>query len=126
MTRKSLVKAADRAFSRYIIARDGGRCVQCGTAKHPTCGHLFSRIAYSTRWNPDGAACQCAGHNLRHEHDPYPFTKYFIDLHGHEWVDKLHALWNQPVKFKDYQLIEIAKYFSGKADELAGKREGAA
>lgn len=121
MTRKSLVKAADRAFSRYIIARDKG-CVQCGTTQSLTCGHLFSRVAYSTRWNPDGAACQCAAHNMRHEYDPYPFTKYFVDHYGQKWVDDLHCLWSKPVKFKDYQLVEIARYFAGKAEELEGRR----
>jgi hypothetical protein len=122
ISRKSLVKKADDAFSRFIRARDK-RCVQCGKTDELTCGHLFSRIAYSTRWDEDGAMCQCKGHNMRHEFDPYPFMKLFIDIHGQAWVDSLHAKWSQPVKVKNYQLEKLARYFNQKADELNGGAE---
>ena len=116
--RKSLVKAADKAFSRYIVARDK-RCVTC---EHPKgslqCGHLFSRVAYSTRWNVMNAACQCAGCNINHEGDALPLTDYMVATWGRDKIDELHALYHQPVKFKDYQLEEVARYFNLKADEL--------
>lgn len=119
MTRKSLVKAADRAFSRYIVARDK-RCVTCGRRVNLQCGHLFSRTAYSTRWNPMNAACQCAGCNINHEGDPLPLTDYMVATWGREKIDELHALYHQPFKYKDYQLVELARYFTAKADALNG------
>lgn len=123
MTRKGLVKAADRAFGKYIVARDK-RCVThmavkgCETDYNLQCGHLFSRTAYSTRWNPLNAAAQCGGCNINHEGDPLPLTDYMIAKHGRGRIDALHALYHQPVKYKDYQLVEIARYFNAKAAAL--------
>ena len=117
-SRKSLVKAADKAMSRYIIARDM-RCVQCGSTTNLTNGHLFSRVAYSTRWDDTACYCQCKNCNLRHEYDPYPFTKVFLDIHGQAWVDDLHSRWSKPLKLKDYQIEEIAKYYTKKAEALS-------
>ena len=71
--RKRLVKKLDKVFSQYIRFRDQ-RCVTCGSRENLQCGHLFSRTAYSTRWHPRNAFCQCSSCNLRHEHDPYPLV----------------------------------------------------
>lgn len=111
--RKSLVKELDRVFSLFIRARDK-RCVTCGTSENLTCGHLFSRVAYSTRWNEDNCACQCAGCNLRHEHDPYVFHRWFIRKYNQEYWDLLHAKYNTPRKFTDAELqAMIQKYKEG-------------
>ena len=118
--RRAAVKSADDAFSRYIKARDGNRCVQCGERERVTCGHLYTRAAYATRWNPDNAAAQCIGCNLRHEHDFIPFYRYFIDKYGQEKVDDLYTLHKSSVHFKTYQIEEIARFFNKKADELSG------
>jgi hypothetical protein len=113
MTRKSLVKAADRAFSQYIVARDK-KCVCCGSTRNLQCGHLFSRIAYSTRWNSLNSACQCARCNMNHEGDALPFMDYMVAKHGRDKIDELHTLYHQPIKYKDYQLEEIARFYREK------------
>ena len=119
-SRQSAVRALDKAFGDYIKARDGV-CVICGTDKNLTCGHLFTRAAYSTRWNPNNAFCQCSSCNLRHEYDFYPLDSYARARHGNEAIDELHVVHKTPMKFKTYQLEEMARYWTRKANEI---REG--
>jgi len=109
-TRKTLVRAADSYFSKYIRLRDK-RCVVCGTTENLTCGHLFSRVSYSLRWSEKQCFAQCASCNLRHEHDPYPFTRWFISRYGLDQYDQLHAEWKKTKKFSGFELAEIAEYY---------------
>jgi hypothetical protein len=111
--RKALIAELDRLFSLYIRWRDG-RCVQCGATENLTCGHLFSRAHYRTRWDEKNAAAQCAGHNLRHEHDFYPFEQYFVNKYGREAVDSLHRLWITPIRLSRADLEDLVTYWRGR------------
>ena len=117
MTRKQAVKAADKAFSEYIRKRDE-YCVTCGSKDRLQCGHLFSRVAYSTRWNEHNAAAQCAACNMRHEYDPGPLTLYFLHRSGQDAYEELHSLHKSPMKFKTYQIEELANYYRRKTNAL--------
>jgi hypothetical protein len=108
-SRKSLVRALDKAVSEYIRARDG-KCVVCGSREHLQNGHLFTRVNYSTRWDigPDGnCRAQCRSCNMRHEYDPYPYMIWYIKTHGQESLDALHLRHNRVTKFSDSQLAEM-------------------
>lgn len=110
MTRQQLIKKLDSLFARYIVARDGGRCVICGSADHPECGHLLTRAAMSTRWSEMNAHCQCHACNRRHEEDPKPYTDWFIAKYGQSAYDGLLSLHNTVVHFTNDQLeTAIAK-----------------
>jgi len=37
--------------------------------------------------------------------------KYVLDLEGQEFIDALHAEYSRPLKYKDYQLEEIAEHY---------------
>jgi len=103
-TRKTLVRRLDTVFSEYIRERDG-HCVTCGATENLQCGHLFSCIAYSTRWQKNNAHAQCAGCNLSHEHDPGPLTLYFMQNYGgQEAYEKLHAEYRTTLKLRDADL----------------------
>ena len=115
LTRKQAVKAADKAFSEYIRKRDG-YCVTCGSKDRLQCGHLFSRVAYSTRWSWDNAFCQCAKCNMIHEYDPAPLTLYFLRNFGQVHYEDLHKLHKTPMKFKTYQIEEIARFYKEKTN----------
>jgi len=104
--RKKLVKELDALVRQIVLARDQ-RCVTCGTKNRPSPGHLFSRTAYSTRWDLDNVFQQCIGCNLFHEMDSYPFTKYFIDRFGQEKWDALHLKYSTPQKFSNPDLLEL-------------------
>ena len=119
-SRKSLVRECDKAFSDFIRERDGWRCVTCGETDREVlqCGHLFTRAAYSTRWNLDNCFCQCAACNLRNEYDPYPLTAYFLDRFGREKYDELHRLHRATVKFGNDMLQKMIEDFRAKRAEL--------
>lgn len=110
-SRKSIVKELDRIFSLYIRQRDGNKSVISGSTDNPTNGHLFSRVAYSTRWDELNCHCQTWAENYRHEFDPYPYTQWFLKKYGQEKYDELHRKFVTPIKLKDYELLEmIEKY----------------
>ena len=114
-SRKALVKKLDQAVSLYIRNRDKA-CVVCGTTERLTNGHLFSRVAYSTRWDvtEDGNChAQCMGCNLRHEHDAYPFNNWYIMKFGKDKWDELHLRYATPKKYKDFELIELIEHIKG-------------
>ena len=117
-SRKSIVQKADRAFSSYIIARDGRRCVQCGTTENLTCGHIYTRTHYTTRWNEHNAMCQCAGHNMRHEFDFQPFYEKAIRRWGRIEMQTIHDLFEQAKPVKTAEILEIAEHYERCAKEL--------
>lgn len=93
---KDLKKRADILFSRFIRARDGYKCVLCGSIQFPQCGHVLSRVALATRWNDENAFCQCGKCNMKHEWNAYPFIGWYIKKFGQEKLDNLQAMWNKP------------------------------
>lgn len=105
-SRKTLIRNLDAIVSKIVIKRDGW-CVTCGTFANPTCGHLFSRVAYSTRWDLENCFRQCVSCNFKHEHDPYPFNNWFITKFGKEKWDALHIKYSQIKKWKDFELAEL-------------------
>ena len=118
-TRKRIVNKLDKVFSEYIRLRDE-RCVCCGSKERLQCGHLFTRAAYSTRWDTFNAYCQCASCNLRTEYDAGPLTSYFIRKYGIEAYDALHMLHRKPIKFTDTELETQIERFR---EELRVMRE---
>ena len=118
-SRRGKVKRLDNAFSLYIRERDGWQCVTCGSRvkERLQCGHLFSRVAYSTRWDERNAYCQCASCNLHHEHDPYPLMSYFLSLYSQADLDRLHEKYRTPVKLKDSEIDELIKHYEGRGEE---------
>lgn len=111
--RQKLVKKLDTEFSLYIRERDG-HCVTCGSAERLTNGHLFSRVAHSTRWSELNCHCQCWGCNYRHEFDPYPFLNWFENKFGKEALDELHREFVTPRKYKDHDLQELFEQVKSK------------
>jgi len=106
ISRKGWVRKLDKLCGDIVKVRDG-LCVCCGSKSSLTPGHLFSRVAYSTRWDLENIYCQCLSCNLRHEYDPYPLTNYFIEIRGRKKLDDLHRRYVTPRKFKDFQLQEL-------------------
>ena len=115
-TRKGWVRKLDHLVSQLVIARDG-KCIVCGTTQNLTCGHLFSRVAYSTRWDLDNCYAQCLSCNLKHEYDPYPMMTA-VELLKDEvtwpemkakkhFIENLHRKYVTPHKYKTYELEEL-------------------
>lgn len=114
-SRKTLVKKLDEAVSLYIRNRDK-KCVVCGSTERLTNGHIFSRVAYSTRWDvSDDGNChaQCWPCNFRHERDAYPYNNWYIINFGKDKWDELHRRYATPRKYKDFELSDLLNYIKG-------------
>ena len=111
-SRKTLVRKLDQLVSLIVRTRDKA-CINkgCTARDNFTCGHLFSRVAYSTRWDLGNCYKQCLAHNLRHEYDPYAMTQAVTLLKGKEYVDELYQRWHTPVILKDFMLEEMVKQY---------------
>jgi hypothetical protein len=107
--RKKLVDKLDKAVSAYVRSRDKA-CVTCGSTERLGCGHIFSRVAHSTRWDiseQGNCWCQCWGCNYRHEFDPYPYFTWYEKKFGKEALEELHQKFKTPHKYKDFELQEM-------------------
>jgi hypothetical protein len=102
-TRKGWVRKLDEIVSEIVRLRDK-KSVTSGETEKLTCSHLFSRVAYSTRWDLLNCHAQTLSENFRHEYDPYPYTQWFIKEYGQEAYDNLHRQYVTPVQFKTWQL----------------------
>lgn len=87
-TRKGWVKKLDKVVSEIVQLRDK-KCVTCGSYDRPTAGHLFSRVAYST------------------EYDPFPFAEWFRRNHGTTSYNKIHRKFSTPRKFSTIELKNL-------------------
>jgi len=109
ITRKGWVRKLDALVKQIVISRDG-KCIVCGTTQNLTPGHLFSRVAYSTRWDLDNVYAQCLNCNFRHESDPYPMmeaVKKLAGTYGDAAVEALHRKYVTPHKYTTQQLQEL-------------------
>ena len=119
-SRKTLVKKCDKIVSLYIRARDK-YCVVCGSPERLTNGHLFSRTAYSTRWDitKDGNChCQCWGCNYRHEFDPYPYMQWYRSNFGSKKLDDMHTRFKQTKKYSNVDLEELYEKVRGEYEKI--------
>lgn len=96
----SSTEKKDRAFSKFIIRRDG-ICFTCGSVVGLTCGHLFPRANMSVRYDPRAAFAQCGKCNLYHEENPKRFINLFIARFGKEVYDELYSLAHSNTKERD-------------------------
>ena len=118
--RKYFVKKLDQVVSK-IMVKNYGQCVCCGSTERLGCGHLFTRQAYSTRWDIEpGGNCYCQAWpcNFRHEYDPYPLTRYFLKRFGQEKYDDLHRRHVTPRKYTTAELEELLEALHKKISEM--------
>ena len=125
--RKKQKDKTDKAFSLYIRARDGYRCVICGAHGTPDrfgrplvgldCGHVHSGRGEGTRWDERNAFCQCKPCNIKHEHDPWPLFSHCINVHGVEVFHELHVLAFKVVKRSVHELELIEQGYKQRAEE---------
>ena len=82
-----LTKIADKNFSLWIRARDGG-CMRCGKKDNLQCAHIFSRSARSVRWDELNAITLCGGCHLFWAHkNPIEFTEFIMKRLGDQYEE---------------------------------------
>lgn len=119
-TRKGWVRKLDTIVSEIVRLRDK-KSVTSGETDSLTCSHLFSRVAYSTRWDLLNCHAQTLSENFRHEYDPYPYTQWFIKKYGQEAYEDLHRKFSTPVQVKTWQMKEMYEQFKTIKEELMQK-----
>lgn len=109
--RKKLVKELDKLTSRIVVLRDK-RCITCGSMEKLGNGHLFTRQAYSTRWDLINCNAQCWGCNYKHEYDFYPYQQAFINKYGEQQYHATYRQFHKPRKFSDKELKEMVEEYA--------------
>lgn len=121
--RQKLVDKLDDVVSLYTRIRDG-KSVTSGRTDKLTNSHLFTRTAFSTRWDTmdDGNChCQTSDENFRHEFDPHDYTFWYINKFGIDKYDELHRRHKTVLKLKDFQLQEMLDDINSKIKLLKSK-----
>lgn len=98
---------ADFAMSAWVLSEETF-CSCCGSPHDLQNGHLFTREWKAIRWERDNCAAQCAGCNLKHEHNPEPYRRVMVLRHGEDRVRQLHDIGIEGSNFKPKDRLEIA------------------
>jgi hypothetical protein len=123
--RHYIVQALDTEMSLFCRETEPF-CVICGKRENLQCGHLFSRVAYSTRWDIDNCHTQCSGCNCLHEHDAHPFTAWYVTQYSWEAYQMLYARHKKAVDWSNQELLdklyalaaERKRYGNGRAGQI--------
>ncbi len=116
ITRKALIKKLDTLVSQRIREIEPA-CVTCGSTDKLGAGHVFSRKAYSTRWDlmPRGNVhTQCWPCNYRHVRDQYPYFQWYINQFGQIAFESLRERFHTIVKLKDADLEKLLEDIRGR------------
>lgn len=124
-SRKQLVIALDRVFSKYIrtLYSENGlvECCTCGN-KLPInkiqCGHFMSRRHYSTRWDEENVSPQCMKCNMYSQGEQFLFSKYIDNKYGEGYSEVLMYKSRETVKFSDFELEEMITDYKEKLKDL--------
>jgi len=127
-SRKQLIIALDRVFSKYIrtkYLRDNFvECVTCGR-KYPInkiqAGHFMSRKHYSTRYDEENVFPQCYGCNVARSGEQYLYSKFIDEKFGEGYSDVLLFKSRETVKFADYELEEMIQDYTKRLKDLEKK-----
>jgi hypothetical protein len=109
LSRKGMIKKLDKVHREVLLLKYGEMCVECGSTKMVTVGHVFSRRTYETRWDiDDGGNCypQCWACNYKHVRDQYPYFKWFTDKFGADSLEMLRERFHaspKPWKMYDFE-----------------------
>lgn len=125
-----LIAKLDKVFSRYIRLRDtmpNGyfRCISCGKIKpykQADCGHYHSRRHMATRFDEDNAHAECRACNRFSADHLIQYEKNIITKIGRQRFDKLAWKAGQTMKWTDFELIELTKYYKALGDKLSKEK----
>lgn len=128
LTRTAAIKFTDKWFSLYIREKGHYVCFTCGkTASRDdaimSCGHLFSRVSFSTRWDEANAECQCTGCNMFHEHNPHRFTVAYITKYGVQKYELLNIKHTKPFKITTSEIILLGEHYKKLYEVLKNGRQ---
>jgi hypothetical protein len=115
MTRKDAIDYADKEFSLYVRARDGGRCLICRKVGATDCAHYVSRGKLATRWVEENGNALCRScHQDEHQHGNDAYTEAIRRRHGKGIPEVLILTGNSVVKLCATEIKEIGDAYKQK------------
>lgn len=120
------------AYSEYIRARDGFRCVMKDIPGHVCAGvlqagHIIPRGKRAIKYDERQVFAQCSGGNKAHHHWPQEYTNWFIQKFGQQVYDELVILSRQDAKVPSIkECQERIAYYQAKTARLLHVKAGKA
>ena len=125
ISRSKIVKKLDTIFSQYIRKKNSdhgkSQCFTCGKIddwKKLQNGHFQSRKHYSTRWDETNCQVQCAGCNVFKYGEQFKFGLELNKKFGLETAENLYIKSKQQIKYQNFELLEMIKYYQDLFDNL--------
>lgn len=127
---KNLVRKLDEVFSKYIRLRDASdhgtfRCISCGKVKafrKADCGHFYSRMHMSTRYDEDNCHAECAYCNRISADHLIGYQEHLIEKIGQERFDKLRLRHHLSKKWSDFEMEEMIKHYKAEVARLSAEK----
>lgn len=127
LKRKTELRKADEAFSKYVRLRDADengmcRCITCGKSYHWKsihAGHFRRRSKTPTRYDERNVNAQCTGCNTFRGGKEYEHGLAIDEKYGTPTSLELFDLSQKDMKLSAYDLSEIAANYRQKAREIA-------
>ena len=124
----SLIKKLDKEFSLFIRLRDSKafgfkafKCISCGQIKpfeKADCGHYYSRVKMSTRFDEDNAHAECSACNRYRADHLDGYRENLIKKIGQPRFDVLRYRSNQTKKWSAFELESLIKYYKEQNKKL--------
>lgn len=118
----TLVRKLDTIFSKYIRLRDSRmysfkccKCISCGRIlpyDHFDCGHYYSRMKMSVRFDERNANAECKACNRFSSDHLIGYRDNLIKKIGQREFDLLTIEANQSRKWHAFELEELIKYYT--------------
>ena len=84
--RRKMMNELDAAARQEVFARDGFKCVRCGTDKSIQWSHVFSRRHLCLRWVAENAKTLCVGCHCWWGNFPYLAFEWFRKNWPERWA----------------------------------------
>lgn len=84
-------------------------------------GHFISRRYNATIFDERNVHAQCAGCNMFRNGELHLYAQKLIELHGHDWFDKLVNDGKAIKKFTKPELLELLSLYREKVKSLDSK-----
>lgn len=116
----------DKVFSEYIRRRDCdggeyGQCISCGKIVHwknADAGHYIDRDNMATRFDEQNVHLQCRSCNRYQDGNKLQFALGLENKLGCGIIDTLERRKNLTLKYANYEILELVKYYRQKIKQL--------
>lgn len=111
-----LIRELDSVFSKYIRARDGGKCITCGKIgdiEDMQAGHFISRRHMSTRFDERNVSCQCQECNCFLDGNLEAYEDVLKLKYGNNIITELTEKSKQVKKYTSQEIEEMIELYQG-------------